>query len=61
MKHKTAQTPKVEIKKPQPQQSQKGKWVFKPLRSKILLCECGNKFVATQPNQKTCLFCKWDK
>ena len=41
--------------------SQKGKWVFKPLRSKIALCTCGNKFVPANAKQISCLFCMWNK
>ncbi len=43
---------KIEAKKPTP-----GVYVYKPLKSKIVECDCGNKYIATRPRQKTCLDC----
>jgi hypothetical protein len=57
-KQKKARVPKiaevklVEAKKPTP-----GVYVYKPLKSKIVECDCGNKYIATRPRQKTCLDC----
>lgn len=42
----------VEAKKPTP-----GVYVYKPLKSKIVECDCGNKYIATRPRQKDCLDC----
>ncbi len=30
---------------------------YKPLKSVILICSCGNKYVKTRENQKVCLYC----
>ena len=42
----------VQVKKPTP-----GVYVYKPIRSIILECSCGNKYIATRPKQRTCLDC----
>jgi len=34
-----------------------GKWVVKPTRTKILECECGNKYIKTRNGQASCLRC----
>ncbi len=44
--------PKIEAKKPTP-----GVYVYKPLKSKIVECDCGNKYISTRPRQKSCLDC----
>lgn len=49
---KVAKVEVIEPKKPTP-----GVYVYKPLKSKIVECECGNKYIATRPKQKTCLDC----
>ena len=45
--------PKPEVKKP----VQRGKFVYKPLMSIVIVCKCGNKYVATRPKQTTCVMC----
>ncbi|MFA7309512.1 MAG: hypothetical protein WC050_01270 [Candidatus Paceibacterota bacterium] len=34
-----------------------GRWVEKPLASKVSLCACGNKYVKTRENQRKCIKC----
>ncbi len=51
-KGKRPETEAEEPKKPTP-----GVYVYKPLKSKIIECECGNKYIVTRPRQKTCLDC----
>jgi hypothetical protein len=34
-----------------------GKWVEKPRRTEILVCECGNKYIKTRPQQIKCVRC----
>lgn len=41
--------------------SQHGKWVFKPLRSTIVVCVCGNKYIVTRINQVECVKCTYSK
>lgn len=36
---------------------QDGKWIENPRAVKILVCECGNKYIKTRERQKTCLEC----
>ena len=36
---------------------QDGKWVTKPTQTKILECECGNKYIKTRNRQTSCLKC----
>lgn len=45
---------KPEVKKAH---SQRGKYVYKPLMSVVVLCSCGNKYVSTRKGQKTCIRC----
>ena len=45
---------KLEVKK----HSQRGKYVYKPLVSIVVICGCGNKYVSTRPKQKTCIMKK---
>jgi hypothetical protein len=37
--------------------SQRGKWVFKPTKSTIVICTCGNKYIVTRKEQTTCIDC----
>ncbi|MEK7142135.1 MAG: hypothetical protein AAB818_00955 [Patescibacteria group bacterium] len=37
--------------------NQPGKWVYKPTRSTVLVCSCGNKYIATRENQIVCVSC----
>lgn len=50
-------TPVVLIKKP----SQIGKWVAKKTISKIVTCDCGNKYIATRKDQIGCMACFYKK
>ena len=34
-----------------------GHWVEKKSVTPIVLCECGNRYLKTRPNQKVCLRC----
>ena len=34
-----------------------GKWIVKPSTTVVLVCVCGNKYIATRPNQTTCVKC----
>lgn len=36
---------------------QRGKWVYKPLVSVVIVCACGNKYVSTRKDQSTCIRC----
>ena len=36
---------------------QNGKWVHKPSKVDVKICECGNKYIKTRPRQKLCLHC----
>ncbi|MFZ2886774.1 MAG: hypothetical protein WA021_03070 [Minisyncoccia bacterium] len=36
---------------------QRGKYVYKPIMSVIVLCSCGNKYVRTRPKQTVCITC----
>ena len=36
---------------------QDGKWVVRPVKTVILICTCGNKYIKTRPEQDTCLRC----
>ena len=47
-------------KLPMAKHSQRGKYVYKPLVSVVVICACGNKYVATRTNQKTCIRCIQD-
>lgn len=42
----------IEAKRPTP-----GVYVYKPLKSKITECACGNKYIATRPKQRICFDC----
>ena len=37
--------------------SQIVKWVYRPLKSTIVVCACGNKYISTHEGQTTCVFC----
>jgi len=37
--------------------NQPGKWVYKPTRSAVLVCSCGNKYIATREGQTVCVSC----
>lgn len=37
-----------------------GKWVEKPPHAAIPVCECGNKYIKTRPNQTHCIRCIYD-
>ena len=37
--------------------NQPGKWVYKPTRSTVLVCSCGNKYIATREGQTVCVSC----
>lgn len=41
--------------------NQPGKWVFKPLRSIVVTCVCGNKYVITRKKQIECINCIYKK
>lgn len=41
----------------EPKRATPGVYVYKPLKSKIVECDCGNKYIVTRPRQKTCLDC----
>lgn len=41
--------------------SQYGKWVFKPLKSTVVICACGNKYIVTRPKQIECVNCTYSK
>ena len=45
--------PKPEVKKA----VQRGKYVYKPLVSVVVLCKCGNKYILTRPKQTMCVMC----
>ncbi len=34
-----------------------GKWIVKPSTTVVLICTCGNKYIATRPKQTTCIKC----
>lgn len=34
-----------------------GKWVERPLRTEILVCKCGYKYIKTRRDQTTCIKC----
>lgn len=34
-----------------------GRWVERPLASKVSICACGNKYVKTREHQTTCIRC----
>ena len=53
MKNNTTQNAIKINKKP----SQPGKWVYKPTRSTVLVCSCGNKYIATREGQTVCVSC----
>jgi len=36
---------------------QDGKWVVKTVKTVILTCECGNKYIKTRDEQTVCLRC----
>lgn len=42
---------------PATKHSQRGKYIYKPLVSVVIVCKCGNKYVATRKGQKTCIMC----
>jgi hypothetical protein len=48
--------PKIEIKRTP---SQHGKWVFKPLKSHVVTCSCGNKYIVTRDKQTQCVSCMY--
>lgn len=37
--------------------NQPGKWVYKPTRSTVLVCSCGNKYISTREGQTVCVSC----
>ena len=37
--------------------NQPGRWVYKPTRSVVLSCSCGNKYIATRQGQTVCVSC----
>ncbi len=41
--------------------SQRGKYVYKPITSIIVLCSCGGKYVMTRKGQTTCIRCIQEK
>lgn len=41
--------------------NQHGKWVFKPLRSTVVSCACGSKYIVTRKNQTECVSCMYAK
>ncbi|MEK7155557.1 MAG: hypothetical protein AAB734_01625 [Patescibacteria group bacterium] len=49
--------PTPQIKAVQKAHSQRGKYVYKPLISIVVVCVCGNKYVSTRKGQKTCIRC----
>ncbi len=52
---KTVSTPAPTT--PVAKHSQRGKYVYKPLLSVVIVCACGNKYVSTRKGQKTCIRC----
>ena len=44
-------------KTPVAKHSQRGKYVYKPLISVVIVCKCGNKYVSTRKGQTTCVMC----
>lgn len=34
-----------------------GKWIVKPSTTVVLVCVCGNKYIATRENQTVCIRC----
>jgi hypothetical protein len=36
---------------------QKGKWIDKPMKTIVLVCACGNKYIKTRHKQAECLRC----
>ena len=34
-----------------------GKWIVKPSATVVLVCACGNKYIATREKQTTCVRC----
>ena len=41
--------------------NQVGKWIFKPLKSTVVVCVCGNKYIVTRKNQTECVNCSYGK
>ncbi|TSC67007.1 MAG: hypothetical protein G01um101472_565 [Parcubacteria group bacterium Gr01-1014_72] len=36
---------------------QDGHWIVRPVKTVILICECGNKYIKTRLNQTVCVGC----
>ena len=36
---------------------QDGKWIDKPHVTKVAICKCGNKYIKTRDEQRSCLRC----
>ena len=53
MKNNLPQNTAKKIHKP----NQPGKWVYKPTRSAVLVCSCGNKYISTRKDQTVCVSC----
>ena len=37
--------------------NQNGKWIDRPGKIDVVVCKCGNKYLKTRRNQKTCITC----
>ncbi len=47
----------VQTKGPTKTFQKNGHWVEKVGVTPIVICECGNRYIKTRPNQKVCLRC----
>ena len=50
----------VQTKGPTKTFQKDGHWIEKPNTTPILICTCGNRYIATRPNQRHCLRCMSD-
>jgi hypothetical protein len=57
MNEKDPQHKYVQTQGPTKTFQKNGHWVEKKGVTPILLCECGNRYLKTRPNQKVCLRC----
>lgn len=49
--------PNPQLRGPSKTFQQDGHWIEKPNKTAILVCECGNRYLKTRPNQTRCLRC----
>lgn len=58
---KTIESPKTKNTPVKRAVNQPGGWMFKPLKSTVITCKCGNKYIVTRLNQTECVDCSFHK